>query len=149
MMMPLTEMGPQLQADEYGKFSVPRKVRKRGILGIGPGLEAREKFLPFEKNIHASTYLMNLVNWKPREDLPKLDVLGEYLGFYDDSGKYRNCPVKYCTGPSQHEMHLLQEVKDRGMGPSSKYGEIVDPEQLRHIHHDADVVMKSKFPLWF
>jgi len=151
-LMPLTELIDQIEPEEYGKFSVPRKVRKRGVVSIGPGLEAKERFMPYEKNIHASTYLMNLVNIRPRDELPNLDVLGEYLGFYDDSGRYRNCPVKYCSGLSEHEMHLLEGIKERGMGPLLEDGDdkpMMDPDYLHRVHFDADVVIKTKFPLWF
>ena len=151
-LMPLAKIAGKIEPEEYGKFAVPRKMRRRGVLSIGPGLETRKKFLPLEKNIHRSSYLMDLVNVKPEDELPELDVLGQYLGFYDNSGRYRGCPIKYCSGPADHEVHLQNDVRIRGMGPVEEHGKeapVEDPDHLHKIHHDADVVIKSKFPLWF
>ena len=151
-LMPLAKIAGKIEPEEYGKFAVPRKMRRRGVLSIGPGLETRQKFLPLEKNIHRSSYLMDLVNLKPEDELPELDVLGQYLGFYDNSGRYRGCPIKYCSGPADHEVHLQNDVRTRGMGPVEEHGKeapVEDPDHLHKIHHDADVVIKSKFPLWF
>lgn len=126
-LMPLEEE-PAVSSFRYAS---PRRSKRQPH--PGPGRKSDQMYSPLEKNLHPGRYLMQLVNISSELDLPPLDALGQYLGFYS-SGSPKTCPVKYCLGRDEH----ASETDSHGHDEHDN-----DPSQ------EDSQVTKTKYPLWF
>jgi hypothetical protein len=136
-----------------------RRKNKRTVddFGKGPGRSNSATSLLLERNLHPGTYLVDLLNIPPHVDLPPLDALGQYLGFYDSSGLHRGCSVKYCLGPINHRVHAggprfdAHEVDNSNEGEenSSQHPEVDSESGGAFKHHARKDRIKTKLPLWY